>query len=441
MLILPASLLVLIAQAAADQSLPTAIRKLSPDSNEKLLSHHLAFSSQRALTPGKGAAAAFDFLESQDASSAQDNIEERSYYPAFARHHNDSEENMLRRAAEALALLERRAACPANMNSCESIGSREKCCQQGTVCTRVQDSTVGGVACCPKGSSCGGPVGDCPAGAVSCPAYMGGGCCIPGYVCQGSGCKYKSAILFHDICLADFVIGVPSASAKPETSTLTVVQTNTREPEDETITATRTTFVEGNPSTVVVTEVITRTASGEDATRTTTKFVTESDDEGTVPGNPPWRPTGTTLEETTDSTITDTQTGCPTGFYGCLARHGGGCCQTDRDCQTHSCPPVESTTIISDGKTLVVPVTDVPSEPTSTCAGGWFLCGDDAGPVAGCCPSGYKCGTASCFTAEATQTESVQKQQPKEALASDRVRVSFVGLASAIAFGLGLAMM
>ncbi|KAK3180772.1 hypothetical protein K4F52_007863 [Lecanicillium sp. MT-2017a] len=352
MLILPASLLVLIAQAAADQPLPTAIRKLSPDSNEKLLSHHLAFAPQRALTPGKGAAAAFDFLESQDASSAQDNIEERSYHPAFARHHNDSEENMLRRAAEALALLERRAACPANMNSC-----------------------------------------------------------------------------------------VPSASAKPETSTLTVVQTNTREPGDETITATRTTFVEGNPSTVVVTEVITRTASGEDATRTTTKFVTESDDEGTVPGNPPWRPTGTTLEETTDSTITDTQTGCPTGFYGCLARHGGGCCQTDRDCQTHSCPPVESTTIISDGKTLVVPVTDVPSEPTSTCAGGWFLCGDDAGPVAGCCPSGYKCGTASCFTAEATQTESVQKQQPKEALASDRVRVSFVGLASAIAFGLGLAMM
>lgn len=73
------------------------------------------------------------------------------------------------------------------------------------------------------------------------------------------------------------------------------------------------------------------------------------------------------------------------------------------------------TTLISDGATVVVPATDVPTDDaTSTCAGGWFLCGKDAGPVAGCCPSGYDCGTASCFSAEASQTGQVQKEFPKK---------------------------
>lgn len=252
--------------------------------------------------------------------------------------------------------------------------------------------------------------------------------------------RETSTTILH-CCNTNVQIGVPKASATPETSTRTVVETNTKPPTDETITATKTTYVEGKPSTVVVTEIITRTASREDTTRTTTEFVTESND-GTVPGNPPWRPTGSTSEEEqgTNSQITDTQTGCPTGFYGCLARHGGGCCQTDRNCQTHSCPPVESTTIVSDGKTLVVPVTDVPATATSTCAGGWFLCGEDAGPLAGCCPSGYECGTASCFSAEATQTESVQKQQPEESLAAGVMQVSLMRMGGAFLICMGLVM-
>jgi hypothetical protein len=102
----------------------------------------------------------------------------------------------MERAARALTLLERRSSCPSDMESCASIGSPAKCCEAGTVCTWVSDSTVGNVACCPEGSTCGGSVGDCPSGAVSCPAELGGGCCIAGYVCQGDGCECACLLAF-----------------------------------------------------------------------------------------------------------------------------------------------------------------------------------------------------------------------------------------------------
>ncbi|OAA72723.1 hypothetical protein LEL_08507 [Akanthomyces lecanii RCEF 1005] len=405
MLLLPASLLAAVLQASSSAAVaersPTALRKLAPDANEKIFPQHLAFAS---LSFGDAALAAHQFLDAQDAGllRTQPQQQPRPYRPAFARHHTETEGNALRRAAEVLALLQRRsAACPSGMSGCSAIGQPNKCCQDGTVCTKVDDASVGGIACCPQGSSCGGRVGACPSDATSCAADLGGGCCIPGYVCQGMGC-------------------VPSASA---TATTTVVATSTHAPSATTITSTQTTWVDGAPSTVIVTQTITLTSSRTATTKTTTKTVTESESgssSSTVTGGAPWRPTGTATSEssttitTTGEEETSTQEGCPTGFYGCLATHGGGCCQTDRDCQTHSCPPQASTTVVSNGKTVVVPASDVPSMATSTCAAGWFLCGTDAGARAGCCPSGYDCGTASCFSVSASQTGSVQKEQPKK---------------------------
>lgn len=123
---------------------------------------------------------------------------------------------------------------------------------------------------------------------------------------------------------------------------------------------------------------------------------------------------------------TASDTFCPTGFYGCLATAGGGCCQTGRDCAVTSCPPMSSTTVESNGVTIVVPVTGIPSQTADkTCAGGWFLCGEDGGPIPGCCPSGYSCGTASCSIAVATATDTVQKKFPNQAASR---RGSFLGL-------------
>ena len=209
--------------------------------------------------------------------------------------------------------------------------------------------------------------------------------------------------------------GIPVASATPSTATKTVVETTTQDAPPHTITAIRTTVIEGNPSTVVVTMTVTKNSSQPPKTKTTTQVVTAT---GPDTGDAPWRPTGTSESQTDHESSAGTQTGCPTGFYGCLAVHGAGCCRTDRDCHTQSCPPTTSTTIVSNGRTIVVAATDVPPNPTESCANGWFLCGKDSGPVAGCCPSGYQCGTASCFKSGPTQTGSIQKQLPGESSAS-----------------------
>ncbi|KAJ6783342.1 hypothetical protein PWT90_04341 [Aphanocladium album] len=419
MRLLPASVLGFALQASAERA-PTAVRKLAPDANEKLYPEHLAFAT---LSFPEAALAARHFLDAQDAAllRSQRDGQDRAHQPAFAGHLDDADRSALRRAAEALTLLQRRgAACPSGMSGCDAIGQPNKCCQDGTVCTKVEDSSVGGIACCPRGSSCGGRVGACPSDATSCPAELGGGCCIPGYVCQGMGC-------------------VPSASATPEpttmTTTKTVVETSTHgAATQQTITSTRTTWVDGAPSTVIVTLTVTLTSSRPPTTKTTTETVTES---GTVTGGAPWRPTGTTSESSsskaTTTKDTSTQQGCPTGFYGCLATHGGGCCQTDRNCQTHSCPPQDSTTVVSNGKTIVVPASDVPSTATSTCASGWFMCGSDAGARPGCCPSGYDCGTASCFSVSASQTGSVQKEQPKKDTGVTNTAGVFLTLGVAVA--------
>ncbi|KAH6985953.1 hypothetical protein BKA56DRAFT_579467 [Ilyonectria sp. MPI-CAGE-AT-0026] len=389
----PVSLLVLVSQVAADNSAPTAIKKLAPDSNEKLLAEHLAFAAIPVLSPRDAAFAAISFLDEHG-----ETIDGTTRYrPAFARHFDDAEYNVLRRAAEALTLLQRREACPEGTTSCSNINASNKCCQEGTYCVSVEDSSVGNVACCPDQASCGGGVGACPSGATSCSEELGGGCCIPGYVCEGAGC-------------------VPSASATlshTSTSTSTTVQSSTQEQVE-------TTTTEESSTTTTQAE----TTSDEETTTTETATETIT---GTATGVPPFRPT---QADTTTSTSasSDTQTGCPTGYYGCLATHGGGCCRTDRDCNTYDCP-APSTTLVSDGVTIVLLATDAPpaADATSTCADGWFMCGTDAGTVAGCCPSDYDCGTASCFTVSASRTAKVQKQFPDADSAAQRSPRAFLG--------------
>jgi hypothetical protein len=125
-------------------------------------------------------------------------------------------------------------------------------------------------------------------------------------------------------------------------------------------------------------------------------------------GLPPVRPTS----ESSTTEATATGTFCPTGFYACSAYYAGGCCRTGRNCDTTSCPATSSTTIISSGVTIVVPVGSAATvtSPTGTCATGWSTCAASYG--GNCCPSGFQCGTASCSSVGATSTELVQKGSP-----------------------------
>ncbi|KAK8126775.1 uncharacterized protein PG998_002534 [Apiospora kogelbergensis] len=393
---LPTSLLMLVAtQLHAQQLLPTAVKKMSLDEGEKFMPHYQRFAAPE-LEPAQSPVEARQVLDPQEELLlAANSSATLPYRPPFGIHYNGEtldDSNLalalFRRRRDALARLQGRAfACPPNTKSCDTIGQPNYCCATGERCFKVDNApNAGNVGCCPNGVNCGGNVGACGSGSTPCAADVGGGCCIPGYMCAQIGCVASSVSVITMTTTSSTIIAAPSPTTVVTTVVVTVSPSSPK-PETSTVTQT-TTNQESTPTST--------TATG---------------------GLPPYRPTsGSASPVTTDEPTPAPEPSdyCPTGFYACLATAGSGCCRTGRDCVTTSCPPIAKTTLTSNGLTLVLPVTAVPEAPptTSTCANGWFLCPSEAGPVAGCCPGGYECGTASCTLSAATATVTVQKEQP-----------------------------
>ena len=82
--------------------------------------------------------------------------------------------------------------CPSGTFNCTSHPG--SCCSNGDTCVEVTDTSLGNVGCCPQGLSCSG-ITSCMSGYASCPASLGGGCCIPGYSCVSGGCEIPFAVL------------------------------------------------------------------------------------------------------------------------------------------------------------------------------------------------------------------------------------------------------
>ncbi|KAI1423659.1 hypothetical protein F5Y12DRAFT_516215 [Xylaria sp. FL1777] len=405
--------------------LPTAVRKMSLDEGEKFMPEYYAFAPPDFYAAGPQTVLG---LEARDVGAALTPEEEALlatnssaillFRPPFPRHldyrglearsrirgsmkdstshdhqQRRSEEDssspwsLYRRAVEALARLQGRDFnCPGGTHVCSNIDQPNYCCPDGTTCFVVENSPdAGNVGCCPDGQTCGGSVAACSDGNTACPAEEGGGCCIPGFVCADVGCVQSTSATTST---------TTTSTPPPTTSTSTSTSTSTPTPSSQPTTST--------PPT----------------TATTTSASATNSATGT--GLPPVRPTSSTP---TTAAGSPTSSYCPTGFYACVASAGSGCCRTGRDCSTTSCPAVASTTIVTGGATVVVPLTDaqqaatLTATATATCASGWFLCGADAGPVSGCCPSGYMCGTASCTLSAATATATVQKALPGNAAA------------------------
>ncbi|KAI1802179.1 hypothetical protein F4811DRAFT_421256 [Daldinia bambusicola] len=393
MLRLPPSLLVLLATAtqlhAQQQQHPTAIRKMSLDEGEMFLPEYYAFApsqlqprnqeqEEELLLAGNSSATVpfrppyplhYDYLGRRAGAGIAGEV-----VGGKEEGKENSGPSPYSQARDVLAKLQgRQFACPEGTHSCANIDQPNYCCSQGTQCFAVTNAPdAGNVGCCPDGQTCGVAVGQCSDGSTACPANQGGGCCIEGFVCADVGCVHST-------------VSVITPTAAPS-STVSTSSTSTSSP----------------PST---------TATG---------------------GIPPYRPTsGSSITTTTTTTPPPTSSPsppssyCPTGFYACLAHSPGGCCRTGRDCSTTSCPPPPAmTTIVSDGATIAVPASDAqeataaaapPTGTATTCAEGWFLCGADAGPVAGCCPDGYSCGTASCTLQASAATATVQKELPSGA--------------------------
>lgn len=225
MLNLPPSLLILLAAATQlrAQQHPREIRKMSLDEGEKFLPEYFAFgpapapaSSQALLHHGRGA----DTLLTPDeelllAGNSSAAIAFRPPYPLHYDYHaaglskeigarggaggsldegrgESRSLQLYRRAREVLAKLQgRQFACPQGTHSCADINQPNYCCTQGTTCFVVTNAPeAGNVGCCPDGQTCGVTVGECSGGATACPTDVGGGCCIPGFVCADVGCKF-----------------------------------------------------------------------------------------------------------------------------------------------------------------------------------------------------------------------------------------------------------
>ncbi|GAW18560.1 hypothetical protein ANO14919_080380 [Xylariales sp. No.14919] len=425
---LPPSLILLLAtqlHAQADtrndqnelQTLPTAVRKMSLDEGQKFMPEYYAFAPpgfyggfpQSPLKVEAREAGILVLTPEEEALLAGNSSATLAFRPPFPRHHDyrdldargrirgsgksarssgsqgvGESWSLYRRAIEALARLQGRDfTCPDGTHVCSNINEPNYCCTDGTTCFVVENAPdAGNVGCCPDGETCGGSVAACANGNTACPAEEGGGCCISGFVCADIGCVQVQS--------TSSVITSTSS-----TSSTTSIPTETPTP---TSTSTPTTSSQSMTSTPTTTETMTSTSDTGSANGT---------------GLPPVRPTSSGPNPSTSGT-TEPSDYCPTGFYACVASAGSGCCRTGRDCSTTSCPPVASTTIVTHGATVVVPLTDAQAAPTTTatCASGWFLCGTDAGPVSGCCPSGYVCGTASCTLSTATATATIQKEFP-----------------------------
>jgi hypothetical protein len=96
----------------------------------------------------------------------------------------------LLRIAPRGALFARDFKCPDGTNACTSLGEPNSCCGTSDICINVPDTGFGSVGCCPQGQTCAGSIScETSKGYTSCPGSENGGCCLPGYTCNGVGCK------------------------------------------------------------------------------------------------------------------------------------------------------------------------------------------------------------------------------------------------------------
>ncbi|KAE9375585.1 hypothetical protein N431DRAFT_334234 [Stipitochalara longipes BDJ] len=388
---------------------PIGVLKMSPDEGEKFYMDYWRFERElehdEILGTGISLRARDDDEEARLLANASALV---SFRPPFALHTEEwtdieDFEDLRARGVLAgydsvavLAMLTKRGfQCPTGTANCSGAGFPNSCCPSSEFCYAIKDTGLGPVGCCPNGSVCGGTISPCNAPNTACDdTNFGGGCCIPNYVCAGVGCVINPTLITTIIITQTFTVSASSTGRS--TQTTTVVSTLTSSTTSSSVPSTSTSLT------------------------------------GTGTGSPPVRPTSDT---STSVQPTGPSGPCPTGFYGCLATHGGGCCRTERNCDVLSCPATSSTTIVSSGVTIVVPVGSAATvtSPTGSCATGWTSC--DASLGGNCCPSNFQCGTASCSSAAATSTNIVQKESPSAG--SRGQRVATVGL-MIMTFTLGL---
>ena len=189
---------------------PVGVMKMPADEGEKFYPEYWQFEGELEPSFMDTSTSHLRIRDEEEEAILQANTSaEILYRPPFALH-TEHESNSVgyqdlrarkalehRGAATALGILEKKQfACPNGTSDCSSIGYPNSCCATDETCFVIQDTGLGPVGCCPNGSSCGGTITNCNAPNTACADNLGGGCCIPNYVCAGVGCKSRTSLDF-----------------------------------------------------------------------------------------------------------------------------------------------------------------------------------------------------------------------------------------------------
>ena len=180
---------------------PIAVRKMSGDQGEMFFPEYWQFgteaNSARELELDRRRPTPRSLRPLADEPTVKDWANASMPQPLqapFALHHHQLAtgpilNRLLRSPGAIFARANPTFACPGGTSACTSINRPYSCCAAGLVCRLTTDTGQGDVGCCEPGQDCGEEVSGCPAGDLLCPDSLGGGCCIPGSVCDGVGCK------------------------------------------------------------------------------------------------------------------------------------------------------------------------------------------------------------------------------------------------------------
>ncbi|KAL5120147.1 hypothetical protein ACEQ8H_001973 [Pleosporales sp. CAS-2024a] len=400
---------------------PVGVKKMSEDEGEMFLLDNWIFASD--VHPRASASSVYandtgaaSSVYANDTGAAQSPLRPLADKDWFAR--------MRVRAA----LSKRQFACPAGTKSCASMGAPDVCCGTASTCIRVVDSPgVGSVGCCPLGHRCAGSIRcDTQNGYFACPNAPNGGCCLPGFQCDGIGCAAVGTSITY----------VEPASSSPPA--VVIVPTS----------AAATPAPSSSWAYRCANGYFSCPASlGGGCCENGRTCATGASCLGDAPSSTaapaaPVRPTSGSVTSSASSPSSPANL-CPTGFYACSAYYPSGCCRVGRDCQTTgSCAlPASATVVNTNGVVVVAPsgaaVATTAAPQRGSCPSAWFSCAASLG--GNCCPNGYACGEQCTATATASGGQSGTSPKVAPSSASFLFTVS-MGTVALAALGAGVAM-
>ncbi|KAH0544697.1 hypothetical protein FGG08_001202 [Glutinoglossum americanum] len=208
-------------QTQTQSRTPVGVKKMSGDEGEKFYLGYWVFDGMGDEEPSVQSPLENTRIlrprgEDDEELYASASIPHNPPFLLHAPHHNEENQSPLHHprspaSAALLALQNRAFKCPGGTADCSSIGRPNTCCANGEVCQIIPNTGLGDVGCCPVGKGCSGDLKNCDLGFTKCSDDLGGGCCIPDYVCVSIGSPSSPAP--HP---SSAVAVAPTASAAPQ---------------------------------------------------------------------------------------------------------------------------------------------------------------------------------------------------------------------------------